>query len=983
MAPYLSRSSREQPLALDPVTGLPMPGTAGPSLNVKNWQSQGTDITRELTGSERFQSLALHAEVKLTEALERAERVSPATMLNGEERPNKLRTAVCCQLLAEFAELCGPFGSVLRSIREELVKSVFSGYYASERGALVFDQLPWFSVAERLENEKEAAVGRIEEQLAAYQGATEAAQQDAAALRVKLQVLVAARETARLESRTGREELKRVRKETLRMRDELEAEAASHNQLKVTAAVRVREAEVCCSLSVQHQGVSSRHAAHTDGDGFDEGRPDRCHASSMAMPCAWLAGVTAGEFAGSAQVSVRDGESALGLRVLELRRQLLQADSDVADAQRLAAERLPPSVLDALRAELDASAAQIAQLMGLMVEQEREGRRKAMAMGACTPPAGLVVARQARGRGSAATTQETVARAATRLASYSSELAQQTAAMQLAHALLLPDPRPTLVQLSVAIESSAYFITEVRAAGDAAGGGGSATGLAEPLGLGADVPRCLRTNKPVTIELHDLAATEALVRRLWTAKHSSTCHGPDKSLQSYIFDHFNAATSAAAPKTPLSQSSGPASFRSRANAAPTNSAAAFGNLPDVAQQSYSLYHACATHSAASAAVRAFSGVLTGQLPETVLLQQQLQLAAVHAALHAIPRTTAPPPAGSSGVSATEPSSRSKRPSGGGESDVMVPTELALDLFAHLFPHRPAHKLSRLRDALRLDFPGGSVDLDGLMSSWAPFKGRAEVSPAPVSPLQPGSDIGAGPAGSGDTSPRTSRSDVSPRTETAVPSSGPSEAGGGAAATVPGRCGAQLRAALLEQHLEEVEASVAATAERLQRLCGVVSEGGTACSARADGGALPPAASPAVTSGSSSQVLLPAFERRLGGVVGVDAAEQALCHILGLHGDLSGCATKEGSGVGDARGAAAQGQAGLLRLLGGAGFTVTASHLVGKLLATLLLPGLQGPGVTQMMDLGAAVTWAGGLTLTQGGGVAEEGASSLPSLPSPA
>lgn len=31
---------------------------------------------------------------------------------------------VCAQLLAEFAELCGPFSTVLRSIREELVSPV-------------------------------------------------------------------------------------------------------------------------------------------------------------------------------------------------------------------------------------------------------------------------------------------------------------------------------------------------------------------------------------------------------------------------------------------------------------------------------------------------------------------------------------------------------------------------------------------------------------------------------------------------------------------------------------------------------------------------------------------------------------------------------------------------------------------------------------------------------------------------------------------
>lgn len=38
------------------------------------------------------------------------------------------------------------------------VKSIYSGYFASERGLLVFDQLPWFTVAERLEKEKEMMI---------------------------------------------------------------------------------------------------------------------------------------------------------------------------------------------------------------------------------------------------------------------------------------------------------------------------------------------------------------------------------------------------------------------------------------------------------------------------------------------------------------------------------------------------------------------------------------------------------------------------------------------------------------------------------------------------------------------------------------------------------------------------------------------------------------------------------------------------------
>ena len=140
----------------------------------------------------------------------------------------KLQPFACSQLLGEFAELCGPFAAVLKSIRDELVrcghgcrkihhtaphmswprcsmhmflvpisgsqrvphrmytsnftvlqpfpdyplpyylllpqlKSVYSWYYVSERGLLVFDQLPWFAVAERLEREKEVMVQEREQ----------------------------------------------------------------------------------------------------------------------------------------------------------------------------------------------------------------------------------------------------------------------------------------------------------------------------------------------------------------------------------------------------------------------------------------------------------------------------------------------------------------------------------------------------------------------------------------------------------------------------------------------------------------------------------------------------------------------------------------------------------------------------------------------------------------------------------------------------
>src|SRR5690349_19516837 len=69
------------------------------SVEVKGWESQARDIVFDITQSDKYKSIALHAEVKLAEALERCARVCPATFApGGEEKPNKLKSAVCCQV---------------------------------------------------------------------------------------------------------------------------------------------------------------------------------------------------------------------------------------------------------------------------------------------------------------------------------------------------------------------------------------------------------------------------------------------------------------------------------------------------------------------------------------------------------------------------------------------------------------------------------------------------------------------------------------------------------------------------------------------------------------------------------------------------------------------------------------------------------------------------------------------------------------------
>lgn len=52
-------------------------------------------------------------------------------------------------------------------------------------------------------------------------------------MHTQMEALVAGEEIARAEAKTGREELKRLRKEWLKMKDELDAEREAHKQTKV------------------------------------------------------------------------------------------------------------------------------------------------------------------------------------------------------------------------------------------------------------------------------------------------------------------------------------------------------------------------------------------------------------------------------------------------------------------------------------------------------------------------------------------------------------------------------------------------------------------------------------------------------------------------------------------------------------------------------------------------------------------------------
>lgn len=73
----------------------------------RGYASQAAGITRELEDVSKYKSLALFAEVKLSEALEACAKACPDVHeADGALIPNKLRTAVCCQVRCWALVVC-------------------------------------------------------------------------------------------------------------------------------------------------------------------------------------------------------------------------------------------------------------------------------------------------------------------------------------------------------------------------------------------------------------------------------------------------------------------------------------------------------------------------------------------------------------------------------------------------------------------------------------------------------------------------------------------------------------------------------------------------------------------------------------------------------------------------------------------------------------------------------------------------------------
>jgi hypothetical protein len=215
--------------------------------------------------------------------------------------------------------------------------------------------------------------------------------------------------------------------------------------------------------------------------------------------------------------------------------------------------------------------------------------------------------------------------------------------LQLLQAASLRDPSPQPWRLNVRTEASSYFITEGALNPSDEGSGGLSPSrpktFAEPLGLGSSVPRFLRWDE--SVELSEVGLQELLqqVSSIWQGKAvHEALHGPCH-LQEYVYYHcIEAASMNAAAKSAAATAAGTQQAEvtdgnvtdgvcgTSKDALTTEQAeAAAATAAAAAAAGYQLYHSLSQHRPASVAVDTMWQVLTGQLPEAVLLEQQRQL----------------------------------------------------------------------------------------------------------------------------------------------------------------------------------------------------------------------------------------------------------------------------------------------------------------------------------------------------------------------
>lgn len=158
-------------------------------MKARSWKQQSEAITGQLKDP-KSRSPSIKAHIRLQEALHQCNMISGCRD-GTSDKPNRLRTAVSCKLLEELAVLAGPYASMLQILCKELVgtyiirfsarcsmimshyfgdssrcvtisvqqvKSTYSDRFALDGSKDRMDQLPYYSIAEKLEKQNSLLV---------------------------------------------------------------------------------------------------------------------------------------------------------------------------------------------------------------------------------------------------------------------------------------------------------------------------------------------------------------------------------------------------------------------------------------------------------------------------------------------------------------------------------------------------------------------------------------------------------------------------------------------------------------------------------------------------------------------------------------------------------------------------------------------------------------------------------------------------------
>ena len=485
---------------------------------------------------DKFRSVALYAEVKLTEALTRVKTMRLKANDGNpvpEDEPDRLRTAVCVQVFSELCKMAGPFSSVLQRLRDEFVLSMYSDYYISEGGDSVFDQQPYFSAIKRIEQERAQL---LEEQE-----------------RFRDLLMDREEDISEIEDRSSSfaEMMQRTAENTENMQRSLDASEKLASQLRADLEESNEEVKV-----LQHEVRLLKLEV-------DEQTKELSNKESLRMELESL----------QKQHGVQTN------RQQDLLNELSKAKDTIADSVPFQDFMAVKSKLDELLEQIDQANKKEGVAVGVEGILTPRPDWKSIFAGGEELAEGLAPPPGARTREAAAV----VARGALAAAEQRQEARDANARLRLvleqAEALMAPDPEPRLWQLEVFSPTGAgagagagaggrqpesYVVSEEgggsTAAPSSAGGegangpesvptetAGARSGAeAAPLGMGPEVPRFLRwAGEPVPLRKLSGEETLAQVKAIWEAKRRSDLEaaGGPMSLQAFVYEFLRCSSS--------------------------------------------------------------------------------------------------------------------------------------------------------------------------------------------------------------------------------------------------------------------------------------------------------------------------------------------------------------------------------------------------------------------------------------------------------